>query len=92
MVDAPGSELVGDSLSAARFRRRHDATVLALRRGPGVLSERMDRIGLQAGDTLLVQATADTVDRFTDYLRVGGPLWLVFAVVTTRGIAAIWGV
>jgi di/tricarboxylate transporter len=30
--------------------------------------------------------------RFGDYLRVGGPLQLVFAVVTTAGIAAIWGV
>ena len=30
--------------------------------------------------------------RFTDYLRVGGPLQAVFAVVTTVGIALIWGV
>jgi di/tricarboxylate transporter len=30
--------------------------------------------------------------RFTDYLRVGGPLQLVFAVVTTVGIGVIWGV
>ena len=29
--------------------------------------------------------------RFTDYLRVGGPLQALFAVVTTIGIAAIWG-
>jgi di/tricarboxylate transporter len=30
--------------------------------------------------------------RFSDYLRVGGPLQILFAVVTTLGIAAIWGV
>ena len=30
--------------------------------------------------------------RFTDYLRVGGPLQALFAVVTTVGIAVIWGV
>jgi len=30
--------------------------------------------------------------RFSDYLRVGGPLQLVFAAVTTVGIAVIWGV
>jgi di/tricarboxylate transporter len=30
--------------------------------------------------------------RFTDYLRVGGPLQAVFAVVTTLGIVAIYGV
>jgi di/tricarboxylate transporter len=30
--------------------------------------------------------------RFTDYVRVGGPLQAIFAVVTTLGIAAFWGV
>lgn len=30
--------------------------------------------------------------RFTDYLRVGAPLQLLLAVVTTAGIALIWGV
>jgi di/tricarboxylate transporter len=29
--------------------------------------------------------------RFTDYIRVGGPLQALLAVVTTVGIAAIWG-
>jgi di/tricarboxylate transporter len=30
--------------------------------------------------------------RFFDYVRVGAPLQLVFAVVTTLGIAFFWGV
>ncbi|MFC6726047.1 anion permease, partial [Halobium palmae] len=30
--------------------------------------------------------------RFTDYLRVGAPLQLLLAAVTTLGIALIWGV
>nr|WP_276282224.1 SLC13 family permease [Halorussus sp. DT72] len=30
--------------------------------------------------------------KFTDYVRVGTPLQIVFAVVTTLGIAAFWGV
>jgi di/tricarboxylate transporter len=30
--------------------------------------------------------------RFTDYVRVGGPLQAIFAVVTTLGIAFFWGV
>ncbi len=30
--------------------------------------------------------------RFTDYMRVGGPLQLLLAVVVTLGIAAFWGV
>ena len=29
---------------------------------------------------------------FTDFLRVGGPLQLLLAVVATAGIAVIWGV
>ena len=30
--------------------------------------------------------------RFTDFARVGGPLQLILAVVTTLGIYAFWGV
>ena len=30
--------------------------------------------------------------RFTDYIRVGGPLQAIFAVVTTLGIAFFWGI
>ena len=30
--------------------------------------------------------------RFTDYIRVGGPLQAIFALVTTLGIAFFWGV
>ena len=30
--------------------------------------------------------------RFTDYVRVGGPLQAIFAVVTTLGIAVFWGI
>jgi len=30
--------------------------------------------------------------RFSDYIRVGGPLQALFAVVTTVGIAVIWGI
>jgi di/tricarboxylate transporter len=30
--------------------------------------------------------------RFADFVRVGGPLQVLLAVVTTLGIAAIWGV
>jgi len=30
--------------------------------------------------------------RFTDYVRVGAPLQLLFAIATTAGIAVLWGV
>ena len=64
LVVAPGSSLVGGSLASNNFRGRYDATVLALRRGPEVLHKRMEDIELRVGDTLLVQASADSIERF----------------------------
>lgn len=63
VVVAPRSSLVGESLASANFRDRYDATVLALRRGPEYVRKRMDHAELQVGDTLLVQATPDTISR-----------------------------
>ena len=63
VVIAPGSALVGESLSSANFRERYDATVLALRRGDELIRQRMDRIPLRVGDTLLVQAAVETIER-----------------------------
>ncbi|WP_435348155.1 SLC13 family permease [Haloarchaeobius sp. HRN-SO-5] len=63
IVVAPGSHMVGESLSSANFRQRYDATVLALRRGGELIHKRMDDIVLRVGDTLLVQGTADSIER-----------------------------
>ncbi|WP_368407831.1 SLC13 family permease [Haloarchaeobius salinus] len=63
VVVAPGSHVVGESLSSVNFRQRYDATVLALRRGGELIRKRMDDIRLRVGDTLLVQATADSIQR-----------------------------
>ena len=63
MVIAPGSSLAGETLASTNFRQRYDATVLALRRGGEVIRQRMDHLRLRVGDTLLVQATGDSVDR-----------------------------
>jgi di/tricarboxylate transporter len=63
VVVAPGASLVGESLASMRFRQRYDATVLALRRGGELIRRRMDNIPLRVGDTLLVQATVDSVER-----------------------------
>ncbi len=63
VVIAPGSFLAGETLASTNFRQRYDATVLALRRGGEVIRQRMDRLRLRVGDTLLVQATGDSVDR-----------------------------
>nr|WP_284032726.1 SLC13 family permease [Halobaculum sp. DT31] len=63
VVVAPGSSLVGESLASASFRQRYDATVLALRRGGELVRQRMDRIPLRVGDTLLVQASEASIER-----------------------------
>ncbi len=65
VVIAPDSSLVGETLETLNFRQRYDATVLAIRRGSRVIHARMDERRLQGGDTLLIQATEDTVRRFT---------------------------
>ncbi|MBV0902376.1 SLC13 family permease [Haloarcula salina] len=63
VVIAPGSSLIGETLASSNFRQRYDATVLALRHGQELYRQRMDRVGLRIGDTLLVQATAESIDR-----------------------------
>ncbi|WP_338730357.1 SLC13 family permease [Haladaptatus sp. DJG-WS-42] len=65
VVIAPSSALVGESLSTANFRQRYDATVLAVRRGGEVIRQRMDNSPLRVGDTLLVQATAESINRLS---------------------------
>jgi di/tricarboxylate transporter len=66
VVVAPGSFLVGETLATTNFRQRYDATVLAFRRGPELIRQRMDHTRLRVGDTLLIQATADSIDRLAD--------------------------
>ncbi|WP_281362675.1 SLC13 family permease [Natronomonas halophila] len=64
IVLSPDTNLLGETLETLNFRQRYDATVLAIRRGGEVIHRRMDKRPLRAGDTLLIQATEDTVRRF----------------------------
>ena len=66
VVIAPGSFLAGETLASTNFRQRYDATVLAVRRGGELVRERMDHRPMRVGDTLLVQGTADSVDRLNN--------------------------
>jgi len=66
VVIAPGSTLVGETLASTNFRQRYDATVLALRRGGELVRKRMDNTQLRVGDTLLVEATTDSIDRLNN--------------------------
>ncbi len=56
-----GSTLAGASLRELRFRQRHNATVLALRRGQQTVQERLGQSILREGDVLLLQAPTDSI-------------------------------
>ena len=74
VVVGPGSDVVGDSLSGSNFRERYDATVLAIRRGGALVRQRLDDLELQVGDTLLIQATPESIerlDRKRDFIVAG---------------------
>ena len=66
VVISPEASVLGQTLETLNFRQRYDATVLAIRRGGRVIHARMDERQLRAGDTLLIQATEDTVQRFAN--------------------------
>ena len=56
-----GSTLAGASLRELRCRQRHNATVLALRRGQETVQERLGQVILREGDVLLLQAPLDSI-------------------------------
>ncbi|MUW14345.1 sodium-coupled transporter [Halorubrum sp. CBA1125] len=57
----PGSWLSGRTFRVTDFQRRHDVTVLAVRRGNDVIRQRMRDLRLRGGDTLLVRTTESTL-------------------------------
>ena len=63
VVVPSSSFLVGETLDSVRFRQRYDANVLALRSHGAIRRDRLEDLTIRAGDTLLIQATADSVDR-----------------------------
>ncbi|RMH20723.1 MAG: SLC13 family permease [Acidobacteria bacterium] len=58
-VISPRSSLVGKTLVEADFRKRFQATVLAIRRHGGQIREKLGRVVLHVGDTLLIQGRRD---------------------------------
>ncbi|MDY6818507.1 MAG: SLC13 family permease [Halobacteriales archaeon] len=66
VVIPSGSDLVGETLTSAGFRQRYDANVLAFRSRGELIRERMNRIRVRVGDTLLIQAPEGSIDRLAD--------------------------
>jgi di/tricarboxylate transporter len=77
-ITLPDSRLVGRTVAEAKLDTQFDTTVLAIRRGETVLQTDLDEIVIQAGDTLLLQSTPETVE----YLQESGAV-----VVTQRARA-----
>ena len=65
LVITSGSDLVGETLESAAFRQRYGANVLAFSSRGELIHERMDRIRIRVGDTLLVQAPTESIDRLS---------------------------
>ncbi|WP_327053830.1 SLC13 family permease [Halomicrococcus gelatinilyticus] len=59
------STLVGETLETTSFRERYDASVLAFRRGRQLIRDRLEAVRMGVGDTLLVQASVDSIDRLS---------------------------
>lgn len=65
LVIPTGSSFVGESLAALPFRREYDVNLLSIRRGRELLHHRLSRVTLDRGDTILVQATDESLERMT---------------------------
>jgi di/tricarboxylate transporter len=85
LVEAVVSEtnpIAGQSIREGRFRTRYDAAVIAVYRNGGRLSGRIGDIVLQAGDTLLLQAS----DWFAEHYRDSRDFLLVSRIEESRPI------
>jgi len=63
VIISRGSPLVGETLRSARFRQQYDATILAVRSRGTTIRERLEDVRIRVGDTLLIQASPDSIDR-----------------------------
>ena len=65
-VISSGSRLIGRTLKEIDFRRRFQATALAIRRHGGEIREQLGRVRLRVGDTLLIQGRRDSLQGLRD--------------------------
>lgn len=66
VVITADTSLTGRTLEEVNFQQRFDATVLAMRRGEEIIHARMDERPLRPGDTLLIQASEETIQRLSN--------------------------
>ncbi len=105
VVLGEASPLVGHTLKESEFRGRYQAAVLAIHRAGHRVRDKLGRVPLKVGDTLLLLADPGFRDRWrnrSDFLlvsRLGGspPItsrqaWIVGAVAAAIVVAAATGV
>ena len=62
-IVGPSSSLISKTLSDASFRTRFNITILALHRRGKNLSDQIEAIKLQSGDSLLLLGTEESIER-----------------------------
>ncbi|MDY6780227.1 MAG: SLC13 family permease, partial [Halobacteria archaeon] len=94
VVVPSNSFLVGETLTSSNFRERYDANVLAFRSRGETLRSSLEDVKIRSGDTLLLQAPSDTLDRLvrnTDFIvaqQVGDPDYRKEKIPVALGIIA----
>ncbi len=63
VVIAPNSELIGGTLETTNFRNRYGCTVIAMWKHGVLLRERLGKVRLDFGDTLLLQGERSALER-----------------------------
>jgi len=63
VVVSPSSSLIGGTLVETNFRTRYGCTVLAIRKHGATVRERIQKVRLAFGDSLLVQGPRDMVEQ-----------------------------
>ncbi len=65
-IIAPSSRLIGRTLGAANFRRRHGVVALGIRKHGQTIRNKIGSIRLAAGDSLLIQGRRAAVEALVD--------------------------
>jgi di/tricarboxylate transporter len=63
VVIGPNSDLIGGTLEATNFRNRYSCTVIAIRKHGAILRERLGKVRLDFGDTLLLQGEQSALEQ-----------------------------
>lgn len=65
-VLAPGSRLIGSTLQELRFRHRFQVVALAIRRHGRILRQRVGKVRLTFGDSLLLQGERENMEKLME--------------------------